>query len=314
MHARLGRRGRVAIGLATIVALLAAPIGASAHYGGPKAALTVTAVPETVSAGQLVAFDVFIRSDGSSAFSSIRLDGSAPGATLQSAPAGCSGSGASVSCQLGKLKAGKTLTLRFTFSTPAAPGSLTFTAKLLKKEHSSWWFHSGSWKVALKASDAATLINDPNVFSTWQPAHGAPVTFATAGIGGSNGQTTQLAVPPVGTGYPATLAETSTPIICKGKNVGGFGQAVEMSVANGATVSPHLTLTLTYTKAQVGYRDADKIKFVHQTDDGTCQFPPRHCTKHNDGFCFDAWWTGHGHSKKLVIRVELPHNGRGKGL
>jgi hypothetical protein len=313
MHSRLGRRARVAIGLATVMAVLVAPIGASAHGGGSSAAFTVTAAPERVSAGQLVAFDVFIRSDGSSAFDKVKLQGAAPGATLVSAPSGCWGSGASVTCELGKLKSGSTLNLRFTFDTPDAAGSVAFTAKLLKK-HYGWWSHHGSWKIAFTASDAAALIDDPDVFSTWQPAHGAPISYATEPIGGDNGQTSRLDIPPVATGYPATLAEDDDPIICKGKNVGGFGQAVELSVANGGTVSPHLTLTLTYTKAEVGYRDAYHIKFVHQTDDGTCLFPPRHCTWKNDGFCFDAWWTGHGHSKKLVIRVELPHNGRGKGL
>ena len=321
MHARLGRRGRVAIGLATVLALLATPLGASAHGGrhyGPKAAFTVTAMPSTVSVGQSVAFDVFVRSDGSNAFDKVRLEGTAPGATLESAPAGCSGSGASVSCELGKLKSGKTLSLRFVFLSPGSPGSLTFTAKLLTSKHGWWGYdygkHGGGSKVAFSASGSATLIDDPNVIATWQPAHGTTVTFATQAISSGDGQTSRLDVPPVAAGYPATLAEVSDAIICKGKNLGGFGDAVEMSVANGATVSPHLTLTLTYTKKQVGHRDAHKIKFVHQADDGTCAFPPRGCTKKNDGFCFDAWWSGHGHGKKLILRVELPHNGRGKGL
>jgi len=52
---------------------------------------------------------------------------------------------------------------------------------------------------------------------------------------------------------------------------------------------------------------------VHQRDDGTCEFPPRDCEE-NEGFCFDASWLGSGQQRLLVIEMQLPTNGRGRGI
>jgi hypothetical protein len=296
----------------TAAALLGLPLQVAGHGGsyGPKAAFNVTALTEAVSPGQSAAFEVFLRSDGSDAFDKVRLEGKAPGGTIVSAPDGCWTSGASFSCHLGKLKSGRTLTLQFVFATPASASSLELTARL-KVE--SWHHGYKKTKDAFTDSAAAAIIDSPDFFGGWQPAHGSPLTFSTAGLG-DNAQSTTLQVPPVDDGYPAMVAEVDEAIVCGHKTFEGFGEAVDMSIANGAELDPHLTLTLTYAKSEVGWRDPWSIKFVHQTDDGVCHFPPRGCNYHNDGFCFDAWWTGHGWHKKLVIRVELPTNGRGKGV
>jgi hypothetical protein len=289
------------------------PLQVAGHGGGsgPTAEFNATALTEAVSVGQPTAFNVFLRSDGSDAFDKIRFVGSAPGGTLVSAPAGCSGSGASVSCSLGKLYSGMTMNLQFVFSAPASAGSLTFTASL-KVEY--WYYGWKKTKVAFTDTAVASVINSPNFFGGWQPAHNATLTFSTAGLGGGNGQSTSVQVPPVGTGYPVQLAEVDENIVCGSKVYSGFGDAVEISIANGAELNPHLTMTLTYEKTAIGWRDPWSIKFVHQTDSGQCQFPPRGCNYHNDGFCFDAYWVGDGWHKKLVLRVELPTNGRGKGI
>lgn len=149
---------------------------------------------------------------------------------------------------------------------------------------------------------------------SWQPAHVTAVTFTTDGIGGDNGQSTTVDVPPVNVGYAATIAETGDAIVCNGIDVGGFGQTVDLSIANGQPVSPHLTLTLKYAKSAIGWIDAHDVAFVHQADDGTCSYPPRGCNAGNDGFCYDAYWTGSGSCKTLIIRVDLPSNGRGRGF
>lgn len=313
MLSRSPRLTRVLIVLMTAAALLGLPLQVAGHGGGyhPKAELNVTALTEAVSPGQSVAFEVFLRSDGSDAFDKIRLEGKAPGGTIASAPDGCWASGASFSCHLGKLKSGRTMTLLFVYDAPASAGSLELTARL-KVEYR----HHGYAKTkdAFKDSAAAAIIDSPDFFGGWQPSHGNTLSFSTAALSGGNSQTTSVQVPPVDDGYPVMLAEVDENIVCGHKTFTGFGEAVDMSIANGAELSPHLTLTLTYAKSAVGWRDPWKVKFVHQTDDGTCQFPPRGCNHHNDGFCFDAWWSGHGYGKKLIIRVELPTNGRGKGV
>jgi hypothetical protein len=312
MRSSSSRLIRLLVVLATALSLLAAPLSVSATggSGGAHAAFDITALTTDVSVGQPAAFDLFIRSDGRDAFNQTKIEGTAPGGTFVSAPAGCTGSGASVTCVLGKLYSGQTRTLRFVFLAPAAAGTLTFSAKLKNSGGYSYWS-----KPELKDSASTSVSDDPNFFGKWQPAHSSTLTYSTEPIGDDNGQSTNVSVPPVPVGYPVRLGEVDEPIVCSnGQTYAGFGDAVEMSIANGAAVEPHLTLTLTYEKSAIGYRDPWKIKFVHQLDDGSCQFPPRFCHHWNDGFCFDAWWTGWGYDKKLVIRVELPSNGRGKGI
>ncbi len=312
MASRSPRFIRVLVSVMTAAAILGLPLQVAGHGGGgggPAPAFTVTALTETVSVGQSAAFEVFLRSDGSDAFDYIRLEGSAPGATLTSAPAGCTGSGASVTCKLGSLASGSTRTLLFVFDAPATAGSIEFTARL---KVAYWHYGVKKYRDAFVDSAVVSVINDPDVFTTWQPAHDEPVAFST-GVG-NNAQTTMLNVPPVDFGYQVRLAEIDDSIVCGTKVYKGFGEAIEMSVANGAELDPHLTVTLTYGKSVSWWKVPWLVKFVHQTDDGVCHFPPRGCNAHNDGFCFDAFWSGSGWHKNLVIRVELPTNGRGRGL
>jgi hypothetical protein len=314
MVPRPSRFIRLLLILSTTAALLAAPLPAAAHGKprGTQATFTVTALTTAVSVGQSAAVQALIRNDGSATFTHVRVWAEAPGATLVSAPEGCSGSGASVSCSLGQLKAGHSMTLLFVFGAGGTAGAIELDATL--KVDSGRDNRHASSKDTFHAGADVAVIDSPDFFGSWQQAHGGNISFSTDGIGGGNRQSTSVAVPPVGVGYPALLAEVDENIVCNGKVYKGFGEAVEMSIANGAELSPHLTLTLRYDKKAASGRDPWSVRFVHQTDDGTCQFPPRGCNKHNDGFCFDAWWTGHGWDKQLVLRVELPSNGRGKGL
>jgi hypothetical protein len=314
MISRPSRFLRLLLILSTTAALLAAPlpVAAQGNPRGTQATFTVTALTSAVSVGQSAAFEAFIRNDGSATFTHVRIVAEGPGATLVSAPDGCSGSGASVSCSLGKLASGQSMTLLLVFGAPGAAGEIELQATLQIDSGSD--NRQASSKDTFHAAAEVAVIDSPDFFGSWQPAHGGNVSFSTDGIGGGNRQSTSVTVPPVGFGYPALLAEQDENIVCHGKVYKGFGDAVEMSIANGAELSPHLTLTLVYDKHAAADRNPWNVRFVHQTDDGTCQFPPRGCNEHNDGFCFDAWWSGHGWNRQLVLRVELPSNGRGKGL
>jgi len=314
MFSRPSRTIRLLLILSTTAALLAAPLSAAAQGNprGTQATFTVTALTSAVSIGQSAAFEAFIRNDGSATFTHVRVEAEVPGATLASAPDGCAGGGASVSCSLGKLASGQSMTLLFVFGVPSVAGEIDLQATLQVDSGSD--NPRASSKDTFHAGADVPVIDSPDFFGSWQPAHGGNVSFSTHGIGGGNGQSTSVAVPPVGFGYPALLSELDENIVCHGEVYEGFGDAVEMSIANGAELSPHLTLTLVYDKHAAADRNPWNVSFVHQTDDGTCQFPPRGCNHHNDGFCFDASWSGHGWNKLLVLRVELPSNGRGKGL
>jgi hypothetical protein len=312
MLPRSPRITRVLIVLMTAAALLGMPLQVAGHTPrGTQATLNASALTTAVSVGQSAAFEVFFRNNGPSTFTHVRLSGNAPGAVLASAPGGCSGSGAAVTCNFGELKSGKSLTLLFTFGGTASAGSIQFATEV--KVDSGSDNRNASSKDTFRASATATVSDSPDFFGGWQPAHGSTLNFSTAGAG-DNSQATTAQVPPVGTGYPVMLAEVDENIVCGTKVYTGIGDAVDMSIANGAELDPHLTVTLTYDKSAVGWTTPWTIKFVHQTNDGVCHFPPRGCNYHNDGFCYDAWWSGSGWHKKLVLRVELPTNGRGKGF
>ena len=80
-------------------------------------------------------------------------------------------------------------------------------------------------------------------------------------------------------------------------------------------VEPHLTFTLTYKKSVIGWVGSigRRLRPSASTTEPASSRRAG-CNKWNDGFCFDAWWSGTGTDKKLDIRVELPSNGRGKGI
>ena len=66
------------------------------------------------------------------------------------------------------------------------------------------------------------------------------------------------------------------------------------------SVTPYLTVTMTYDRDAADGRTPGTVSVVHQRNDGTCEFPPRDCDT-NEGFCFDARWEGHGANIQLVI-------------
>ena len=109
------------------------------------------------------------------------------------------------------------------------------------------------------------------------------------------------------------LRHTGDPITCANSDalgdvdLGGFGQAVDLDVADGGTA---VDVTITYADSDANPR---RVLLVHQHDDGTCSLPPT-CDGTNDGNCFEATTEGRGRNKVLVIQAELPHNGRIKGI
>jgi hypothetical protein len=216
-----------------------------------------------------------------------------------------------VSCTASNLAAGGTISFVVVFSAPASAGSLQLSGTLA--------IDGGTNNPKSSSQDTYTdaasisVVNSPDFFASWQGAHGSAMTFATAPVAGSNTQSTTVNVPAVGFAYPAVVNENATPIVCDGDAVDGIGQAIDLAIANGQPVSPYLTVTLTYHNDLLDGRTPGNVEFVHQRDDGQCEFPPRGCDT-NAGFCYDAWWSGNGPNKMLVLQVQLPSNGRGRGL
>lgn len=302
---------RILVALALVAASLSLPAAVAGAPKGTKATFTVAPLITAVSTGQPGAFEVFARNDGKGTFTHATFVGVVSIGTVASAPSGCSINGAVVRCDLGKLKSGVSATRRIIVGAPGAPGTLSMAGTLTVDAAGN--NPNSASRDTFFAGGALGVRSDADFFGRWQSAHGAAVSFATAGVGGANGQSTLVQVPAVQAAYPATLEETGDEVICGGSEIDGFGKTVELAVANGQTVSPYLTVKMTYSKDAAEGRTPYTVSVVHQRDNGTCEFPPRDCDE-NEGLCFDAFWIGSGSNKKLVIEMQLPSNGRGRGV
>lgn len=298
----------IALTMATSVITLSAPVSAAPR--GVKATFTVTSLIDAVSASQSGAFDVFARNDGSGTWTHATLAGTLSAGTVSSAPAGCTFGGTAVTCDLGKLDAGASATRRIIVEAPGSAGSVTLAAVLTVDAGGD--NKKAASRDTFTANDAIGVSTDGDFFGRWQGAHASGLSFGTAGVGGSNLQSTKVDVPPIASDYPAIVSEVDAPIECSGSPIAGFGKTVDLSIANGQTVTPYLTVTMTYDRDAADGRTPGTVSVVHQRNDGTCEFPPRDCDT-NEGFCFDARWEGHGANIQLVIEMQLPSNGRGRG-
>jgi hypothetical protein len=295
---------RMMLILATVMSLLAMPLPTLA-VKGDGVEYDVRALITAVSPGQAIAYQAFFKNEGSSALANMRFDGAAPGATFISADGPCTGTGSTVGCSLGNLAAGAEVTLTFQFAAPTAAGAVTLTGSFSADARQTGP-PSASRNVWSLTADTAVL-DSAEFFGRWQPAHGS-LSFPT--VGRSDRQLTNVSAPPVGFAYPATIRHTDDAIVCDGIDQGGFGQTVDLSIADGK--SP-VNITITYSAASAAGKSPGQVSVVHQRDDGSCSFPPSNC-KLNAGFCYDAGWSGGGPNKLLVIRVQLPHNGKAKGF
>ena len=301
---------RVLVVVATAAALLSIPASVAGAPRGTKVTFNVDPLTAAVSIAQPGAFEMFASNEGTSTFNHTTFVGTLAAGTILEAD-GCAFTATVVSCELGTLASGASATRLIVVSAPATAGAITMNGSLTIDAA------GGNPKASSRDTftDGGTIgvRSDGEFFGRWQAAHGVPLTFATAAVGNGNGQSTKVDVPAVGDDYPAQVAETSDGIVCGGTAVAGFGKTVVLAVANGEPVAPYLTVTMTYDRQTAGNRTPNTVSVVHQLDNGTCEFPPRDCGE-NEGFCFDAFWQGNGPQRLLVIEMQLPTNGRGRGV
>lgn len=300
---------RGALTFAFALGLLAPMPTLAAKGNDPRVEVDAAAGIAAVSPGQDLAFLASFVNNGPGTVTHVRFEGTAPGAEFVRATAPCTGGGEAVVCDLGTFSAGTSVNLTFVFEAPLTgtvelSGSFAGDAGSGNPKSAS----SDVWKIP--DVDAITIDSSPGFFGSWQEGHADERTFDPIE---SAGQVSTVTAHPVGADYAATLRHTGEPITCtnenelRGVDLNGFGQAVDLKIADGGTA---VDVTITYADANV---TPNKALLVHQHDDGTCALPPR-CDGTNSGDCFEASTEGRGRNKVLVIRAELPHNGRIKGI
>lgn len=298
MHPSFAKSLRMALVLATTAALLAFPISA---FGAKGANLTADfdALIGAVSPNGQMAFRASFDNPGPSTIAHLRFDGSVPGATFVSGTAPCMVNGAGVGCDLGNLAAGGSVKLTLLFNAPSSSGILAFNGA----------FSGDAGQDNLGAAKRDTWT-DPTVvnitvngsgdfFGSWQRSHGGARTYQTAAVSGINHQSTQVKVPGFGEDYAASIEEFDDQGDC---GIVGVGQAVDLSIADGADVALVVTLRLDAVAAEG--RTPGSIGLLHD-----CEPIPSNCRK-NVAPCYDASWERNGRDRVLKIVVQLPHNGR----
>ncbi len=299
---------RAALPIALAVGLLA-PVPALAAKGNSQR-VEVSAAPRisAVSPGASLAFRASFVNKGPGTITHLRFEGTAPGGEFERASAPCTGAGASVECELGNFAAGTSVDLTVVFRAPAS-GQVNFSGFFAGDARSGNPKASSSDVWPVQSTETIAVNTSAGFFGTWQEAHGGARTFESIESGD---QASTVTAYPVPTAYAAMIEHTSAPIECAndlGVDLTGFGQAVDLQIADGGTA---VNVKITYDAHDVDTKPS-KVKLVHQKDDGACVLVAR-CDGTNAGNCFKAYHQGHGWNKQLVIRAELPHNGRIKGI
>ena len=319
MYPSTPKRLRVLAALVAALSLFTLAMPVAAAPKGVRAILTVDPAIEAVSLGRIGAFEVFVKNDGPGTFTHAVLAaevsrGTILSVTVLDGAAVCSAPvGAKVSCDFDKLDAQEEATLLVRVQAPSTGGqAITLNATL--QVDAAGENPNAESKDTFRDSDTLPVRTDGEFFGNWQSAHANTLSFSTAAVGGNNGQSTKVDVPSAEDEYPWTIEETTGAIVCtNGPTITGFGKAFEVHVNNGDPVTPHVTITVTYDKNTSSGKAENNTTVVHQLDNGTCEFPPRGCTA-NPGFCFDVTVTGSGQNRQLVIVMQLPTNGRGRGV
>jgi hypothetical protein len=282
----------------------------------------VTPLITAVSPNQTTAFRATFQNSGSSTITQLAFVATISSGAWESdlLPGGCSDPvGGTVSCVLGSVPSMTTIVLDFYVTAPGTGSTAltgTFSADAAQNNGKAQKRDTWGPYTATTAVDTSGQS-----FARWQIAHGERIQLPPEGFVGSQGfQASAASVPPFAGEYPARLFQVDESITCmdggEATTYTGVGHAVGMTIAGGR--SP-VDLEIRYTPEASERKAATQIAVVHEKDDGTCGFPARtagpNCdfALYPDG-CFQAAIEGNGAARQLVVKMQLPSNGKIKGI
>lgn len=310
----------IIIALATVLLAIPLPVlGAK----GTQVDAGVVPLITAVSPGETTAFRATFTNGGSSTIT--RLDFvatiSAGDWKTELLPASCGAPvDGEVTCTLGSIAAETSAPVLDFYVTAPPSGSVTLTGRFSAdaaqnngkaQKRDTWGPYTATTQV-----DTSTQL-----FARWQVAHGERVQLPPQGFIGSPAyQQAAASVPPFAGEYEARIFQVDESIVCADGDTtttyAGVGLAVGLNIADG---NAPVDLQIRYTPDASERKAATQIAVAHEKDDGTCGFPARtagpNCDfdLYKDG-CFQAVIEGSGIARELVVNMQLPSNGKIKGI
>jgi hypothetical protein len=243
---------------------LAAISPALGRGSGPLWSMTAVAAPGTVSAGDVVAFNITVTNNRDSDGDPVDLSAATPaggtflGATVS---AGSCTPGASLSCSLDLIAVGASRTARAVYRTTSSGSS--FAVKFLANGDDDPFSATGS----------ATLSSDPNVASRYVFDSSSMTVSTDQAIGGANPQSTLVNAPT--TGIVVSLSEAPGTAVCPTSRP-CFSQESVLSVGGGATYPGGFKVVIKLDASEIPHGVYWwNIGVAHQFDNGSWEILPR---------------------------------------
>jgi Domain of unknown function DUF11 len=312
----LMRRKRLArsSGVLGLVAVAVFAGMAPASAGQPSWSMTVENTPSVVAAGSEAGFEVTISNAGPSNISKLSLatDTTVAPDFVTTTQGTCTAPGRVLSCNLGTLRTGASVTVAVAFPTSADASSFTagFFATTCGASSSDKG-HSSHGDTLRDPNEAATQLTNSPDFAGGFSLDGAPVSTDPY-LSTANVQSTTV-VPPKGD-VVATAQDGlgSDAFSCTGCTGTLFGEWSSVNVDNGAVQSGLIKVTLTVRKDQIPYgtklRD---IVLVHVLDNGTTEILSQRCCRTPTAGCISVTQLRNG---DVQITGYVTENGGFKGM
>jgi hypothetical protein len=305
MTAHRRSRGVLTSAVVAVGLTLLAISPALGHGSGPKWAMTAVAAPGTVSAGDMVAFNITITNLKDSDGDPVHLVAATPsGATFLggSVSAGSCTPGASLDCTLNLVTLGTSRTAQAVYRAPSSGSSFAVTFKGYTDDPT------------VTAIGTATLSSDPNLTSRYVFDSASMTVSTNQAIGAANPQSTLVKAPT--TGIVVSAGEAPGTVICPTSRP-CFSQQSEIHVGGGTTYPAGFKVVLKLDASEIPQGvHWWNIGIAHQFDNGSWEILPR-CSRFWWSFppnhipCFNArpLWGG-----DIEVTIWLTENGKLRGF
>jgi uncharacterized repeat protein (TIGR01451 family) len=232
---------------------LAATVGAvPASATNPTETVTVSQAPDPVSVGQTVAYTTVFKSTRDLNNMGVR-DIPPNGLTFVSATPSsgtCAKKPSAVTCKIGTIHAGSTVTVVFVFRVPQTPGTLTNSVRWTG---TTAGYHPSGIKVTRKT--VTTVVpRTPNLIATYVLPAGDTVATGNT-VSNDVPQATSADIPETPLGTPVTINQVaaSGPADACGPAANCFGKISEISVGSTFTQNGPMTFVITVDSSQIPY-------------------------------------------------------------